>query len=205
MNLTLPSILWEKKVAKDQLLYNHVQFFQRHGKSVEVLGLTDQSNYFFTVPYQEFAYTQLYVFSPKLHFSPGRVCADPKIINQSLGINPDWNDFEINSDCNVKSSATIYDITMDVIHWLNVTRGRINPVAANCTHLYLQKNCSMGALNTTLLTMKNKYIVFHINDEKEIHTTEQYVHLMEGFGLCHKNKKRDIKGHEWLEPLRKIP
>ena len=199
MNSTLPSLLWKQKVAKDQLLFNHVQFYQRHGNFVEVLGLTSQSNYFFTVPYQEFAFTQLHEFTPKLHFSHGRVCADPKIINQSFGINSDWNNFGITSDCSINPSAATYNITKDVTYWLNVTRSRINHVAANCTNLYLAKNCSMGALNTTILAMKSKSVVFHISNEEIIHSTEQYVHFMEGFGLCHKNEKKDITEYEWLK------
>ena len=47
--------------------------------------------------------------------------------------------------------------------------------------------------------MKNNSVVFHINDEKKVHTTDQYVHLMEGFGLCHKNEKRDTTRYEWLK------
>ena len=190
LNSALSSILWRKKVAKEKLPYNHIQFFLTHGNFVEVLGLSSQSNYFFTVPYKDFAYTQLYEFSVMCHLLHKRVCANPETVNQSFGII---------HDCNINSSSTIYNLTKDITLSLDVNRGRITPVAANCTYFYLAPNCSMGVLNTSLATMNNNFVMFVINNEGKIHITEQFVHLMESFGLCHKMKKNDIAKYEWLE------
>ena len=118
-----------------------------------------------------------------------RVCADPQILNQSFGIT---------LDCSINSSGTIYNITKDVTS-LDVIRGSINPVANNCKQFYLARNCSMGALNTSIATVKSISAVFHFNYEEKVHTTEQYVSLMEGFGICHKHEKRD-NIYKWLEP-----
>ena len=188
MNSAVPSVLWRKTNVKEQLPFNFVHVFLTHGKFVDVLGLSSQSNYFFTVPYKEFTYTELYGFSPQQHLLHSRACADPQIINQSFGIT---------SNCSVNSSGTIYNITKDVTS-INVIRGSINPVAANCKQFYIAPNCSIGVLNTFIATMKNHSIMFLINNEEKIHTTEQYVSLMEGFGICHKNDKRSFK-YEWMK------
>ena len=174
---------------KDQLPYNNVQFFLTHGKFVEVLGLSSQSNYFFIVPYEELPYTQLYGFSPQQHLLHSRVCADPQIINQR---------FRIIHNCNTNSTSTIYNLTKDAKFWTNVNHGRISPAAANCTQFYLSTNCSMGALNSSIVTVKSISAIFHFNSEEKINETKQHVSLMQGFGICHKNEKRDIK-YEWLE------
>ena len=189
MNSTIPSILWRKTFMKEELPYKHVQFFVTHGDFVEVLGLLSQSNYFFIVPYKEFSYTELYGFSPQQHLLQNRVCADPQKINQS---------FRIIHDCDTNSTSTIYNNTKDATFWIKVNHGRVIPAAANCTHFYLATNCSMGALNTSIPTVKNLSAIFHFNNEEKIHKTEHYVSLMEGFGICHKNMKRDVK-YEWLE------
>ena len=118
-----------------------------------------------------------------------RVCADPQILNQSFGIT---------LDCSINSSGTIYNIIKDVTS-LDVIRGSINPVANNCKQFYLARNCSMGALNTSIATVKSISAVFHFNYEEKVRTTEQYVSLMEGFGICHKHEKRD-NIYKWLEP-----
>ena len=174
---------------KEELPYNHVQFFVTHGNFVEVLGLSNQLSYFFRVPYKEFPYTQLYGFSPQQHLLHNRVCADPQIINQS---------FRIIHNCNNNSSSTMYNITNDATFWINANHGRISPAATNCTHFYSARYCSMRALNTSIVTVKIISVIFHFNNEDKIHTTEQYVSLIEGFGICHKNEKRDVK-YEWLK------
>ena len=189
INSTIPSILWRKTFRKEELPCNDVQFILTHGKFVEVLGLSNQSNYFFTVPYEELPFTQLNRFSPQKHLLHSRVCADPKIINQS---------FRIFHDCHTNSTSAIYNLTTDATFWINVNHGRVSPAAANCTHFYLSTNCNMGALNTSIATVKSISAIFHFNNVEKIHETQQYVSLMEGFGICHKNEKRDIK-YEWLE------
>ena len=47
--------------------------------------------------------------------------------------------------------------------------GRISPATANCTHFYSARNCSMGALNTSIATVKSISAVFHFNNEEKIH------------------------------------
>ena len=189
MNFAIPAILWRKTFMKEELPCNQVQFFLRHGEFVEVLGLSSQSNYFLMVPYEEFPFIQLYGFSPQQHLLHNKICADSQMINQS---------FRIIHDCNTNSSGTIYNLTKDATFWIKVNHGRVTPVAANCTHFYLATNCSMGALNTSIATVKSLSAIFHFDNEEKIHKTEQYVSLMEGFGICHKNEKRDVKC-EWLE------
>ena len=189
INSTIPSILWRKTIMKEQLPYNHVQLFLTHGKFVEVLGLSSQSNYFFIVPFKELTFTQLHGFSPQQHLLYSRVCADPQMIYQS---------FRIIHDCNTNSTSAIYNLTKDAKFWINANHGRVSPAAATCTHFYLATNCSMGALNSSITTVKSVSAIFQFNNEAKIHKTEQYVSLMEGFGICHKNEKTDIK-YKWLK------
>ena len=158
MNSTIPSILRRKTVIKEQLPYNNVQFFLTHGKFVEVLGLSSQFNYFLIVPYEELPFTQLYGFFPQQHFLHSRVCADPQIINQR---------FRIIHDCNTNSTSTIYNLTKDATFWINVNNGRVSPAEANCTHFYLATNCSMGALNSSIVTVKSISAIFHFNNEEK--------------------------------------
>ena len=188
INSVIPSVLWRKTVVNGQLPFNFVHFFLTHGKFVDVLSSSSQSNYFLTVPYKKSIYTQLNGFSAQHHVLHNRVCADPQILNQSFGIT---------LDCSINFSGTIYDITKDITS-LDVTRGSINPVADNCKQFYVAPNCSVEVLNTFIATMKNRSVMFLINNEEKMRTTEQYVSLMEGFGICHKHEKRDNK-YEWLE------
>ena len=129
------------------------------------------------------------MLSAQQHLLHNRVCADPQMIIQS---------FRIIHDCNVNSSSTIYNLIKDKMFWINVSHGHISPVAVNCTHIYLTTNCSMGAPNTSIVTMRSKSAIFQFNNEEKVPKTEKYVPLMEGFGVCHKNKKRDVK-YEWLQ------
>ena len=63
MNSAIPSFLWRKTVVKGQLPFKFVHFFLTHGKFVDVLGLSSQPNYFFTVSYKKYIYIQLNGFS----------------------------------------------------------------------------------------------------------------------------------------------
>ena len=165
MNSVIPSVLWRKTVVNGQLPFNFVHFFLTHGKFVDVLSLSSQSNYLLTVPYKKSIYTQLNGFSSQHHVLHNRVCADPQILNQSFGIT---------LDCSINFSGTIYDITKDITS-LDVTRGSINPVADNCKQFYVAPNCSVEVLNTFIATMKNRSVMFLINNEEKMRTTEQYV------------------------------
>ena len=185
INSTIPSILWRKTFMKEELPYKHVQFFVTHGNFVEVLGLLSQSNYFFIVPYNEFSYTELYGFSPQQHLLQKRVCADPQKINQS---------FRIIHDCDTNSTSTIYNLTKDPTFWIKANHA----AAANCTYFHLSRNCSMGALNNSIPTVKSISAIFPFNAGERSHKTEQFVSLMEGFGICHKDETTDVK-YEWLE------
>ena len=189
MNSTIPSILWRKTLMKEQLPYNNVHIFLTDGNFVKVLGLSSQYNYFFIVPYKEFPFTQLSRFFHQQHFLHNRVCADPHMINQS---------FKIIHDCSTNSTSTIYNLTKEATFWINVSHGRVSPDAGSCTHFYLATNCSIGALNTSSVTVKSISAIFHFNNEEKYHKTDHYVSFMEGFGICHKNEKRDVK-YEWLE------
>ena len=189
INPTIPSTLWRKTFMKEQLPYNHVQFFLTHEKFIEVLGLSSTFNYFFTVPQKEFQFIQLYGFSIQQHLLHSRVCADPQMINQS---------FRIIHDCETNSTSTIYNLTKDATFWINVNHGRVTAAGANCTHFYLSANCSMGALNTSIATVKNISAIFHFNNKEKIHKTEQYVSLIERFGICHKYETSDVR-YEWFE------
>ena len=121
-----------------------------------MLGELYQSIDLIIVPYKILSYTELYGLSQNTN---NRVCADPKIINEN---------FEVNQDCNINSNGTIYNVTVNVMYWINVTKGHIRNVAACCKRFHLVPRCNTGVLNTSLVIIKNKSFIAHINNGEKI-------------------------------------
>ena len=153
--------------------------------------LKGKPSYVFLVPFQKIPYTQLYGFSPQYHFSHSRVCANPKIINQS---------FTITSDCNVNISGTILSINKDVTYWINVAGGNVAYAAARCNHFHLAPKCRTGVLNMSEVTLKkNSVVTVHINNEERTYEAEQYLPLPEGLRICLVNEKHTSREYAWLK------
>ena len=136
----------------------------------------------YIVPYSTIPYTQFYRFSLRNHFPHDRVCADVESIDSS---------FQITSDCNINSNGTTYNITEDATYWVNITRGYIYYGASRCKRFHLIPTCTIGVLNTSKVIMMNKSITATINGERKYFTSEQYVPLTEGFGICYQREKSD--------------
>ena len=136
----------------------------------------------YLVPYSTIPYTQLYRFSLKNHFLQDRVCADVELVDSS---------FQVTSDCNINSNGTTYNITEDATYWINISHGYKYYGASHCKHFHLIPTCTIGVLNTSKVTMINKSITVTINGEGKYFTSEQYVPLTEGFGICYQREKSD--------------
>ena len=145
-----------------------------------------ESNDMILVPHKQLPFTELYGFSPKHHFSHGRVCADPEIINQTFKLTP---------DCNISVNNIAYNINKDVTYWINVTNGHINHVAARCSHFHLIQNCSMRIPNMSLVTIRDNSLTVEVNKEKKTFIPEQYFPLIEGFRVCLEIEKEYV----WLK------
>ena len=136
----------------------------------------------YLVPYSTIPYTQLYRFSLKNHFLQDRVCADVELVDSS---------FQVTSDCNINSNGTTYNITEDATYWINISHGYKYYGASHCKHFHLIPTCTIGVLNTSKVTMINQSITVTINGEGKYFTSEQYVPLTEGFGICYQREKSD--------------
>ena len=136
----------------------------------------------YLVPYSTIPYTQLYRFSLKNHFLHERVCADVESVDSS---------FQVTSDCNINSNGRTYNITEDAIYWINISHGYKYYGASHCKRFHLIPTCTIGVLNTSKVTMMNKSITVTINGEGKYFTSEQYVPLTEGFGICYQREKSD--------------
>lgn len=108
------------------------------------------------------------------------VCADPKIIKEIFEVNKDWD---------INSNSTIYNLTVDVTYWINVTKGHIRHVATRCKRFHLVPKRNTGVLNNSLVITKNKSLIAHINIEEKIYNFQQYLPLKEGIGICYQAEK----------------
>ena len=152
-------------------------------KLAEVLENFDQSNNLFIVPYKNFPYAERYGFSLKHHFTNGKVCADPKTIAHN---------FQIDSECNINANGTIFDISNDVIYWINITNGFVNYGATHCKKFHEDSKCIMGLLNQV-----TSYITIKINGKEKRQIPDQYLSLADQLGIC--REKENKREHFWLD------
>ena len=164
---------------------------QTNGRFREVLGELEKLLQQFFVPFKKFPYTEFYGFSLNHHFLHGRVCTDPEMINESIGIT---------SDCDVSLDGTTCNTNEDVIYWIKLTAGHVTYAATRYKRFHLAPNCSIGVLNWSQVTMKNNSVVKVVmNKEKKSYTPEQYLPLPEGLGVCLGSDKQSIREYAWLK------
>ena len=184
----------EQKLSQSiKPIENGYQCLKKFGGVVSLTQyhLKDEPYDVFLVPFQKIPYTQLYGCSPQYHFSHGRVCAKPKLINQS---------FAITLDCNVNINGTILSINKDVTYWINVNGGNVAYAAARCNHFHLAPKCSIGVLSLSEVTVKNSSVVtIRINNEEITYEAGQYLPLPEGVRICRVNGKKSFREYAWLK------
>ena len=156
----------------------------------QLAGNLSESTDLVLVPYTRYPYTEMYGFSPKHHFSHNRVCIDPVLISQN---------FEVTPNCSISINNTTYNINKNVTYWIDISSGHINHTAAYCERFHLTRICNIGVLNTSMVTMVNHSIMFHISNFEKSYTPEQYLPLIEGLGICYENDNNDMKEYAWLK------
>ena len=156
----------------------------------QLAGNLSESTELVLVPYTRYPYTEMYGFSPKHHFSHNRVCIDPVLISQN---------FEVIPNCSISINNTTYNINNNVTYWIDISSGHINHTAAYCERFHLTRICNIGVLNTSMVTMVNHSIIFHISNFEKSYTPEQYLPLIEGLGICYENDNNGMKEYAWLK------
>ena len=157
---------------------------------LEFQSKSNESIDWILVPYNIIPYTELYGFSLKHNFLHNKVCSHPEALSQK---------FEVTKDCNVNVTNTIYNITEDIIYWINISHGQITHNAARCKRFHLIPNCKIQTLSMSLTTITNNSAIFHISKQENVYTSEQYLPLQEGLGICNVNEKKGMKEYAWLK------
>ena len=175
---------------KPEFLTDHTDYFLMHQTFPELVGNLSESTDLVLIPYKRYPYTEMYSFSPKHHFSHDRVCVDPKLISQN---------FQVTPNCSISVNNTIYNINNNVTYWINISSGHINHTAAYCERFHLTRIYNIGVLNTSMVTIINHSILFHINNFEKSYVPEQYLPLMEGIGICYENDNNEMREYAWLK------
>ena len=168
----------------------HINISLARKRFLEFQGKSNESKDWILVPYKTIPYTELYGFSLKHHFLHNKVCSHPETLSQK---------FEVTKDCNVNINNTIYNITDDITYWINISHGRITHTAARCKRFHLIPNCKIRTLSMSLTNITNNSAIFHINKQGNVYTSEQYLPLEKGLGICCENEKKRMKEHAWLK------
>ena len=151
-------------------------------------------------PIRNIPYTKLYGFSLEKHFIYEKICIDSEVIE---------DDFQLTSDCNVKSNGKVYNVSKDSTYWTEITGNKRKYGAAHCKRFHLIPNCSLldmsyGILNMSFISIENGFIKTMINKKEKVYFPEQYIPTSEGIGICFTISSKVSKIHVWSTKLTNI-